>query len=186
MVKKLIPIVGGIALGVAVGVPSVVSANDEVMALSQDPNNWVMWGRTYDGSRYSPLNQINKENAGNLQVAWTFSTGVLRGHEGGPLVIGDTMWIHTPVPNKVFSINLNDQTLNWIYVPKQDEAVTVPVMCCDTVYRGLAYADGKIFLQQADTTLVALDAMSGEVIWKDGERRSDDRRDQYQRPDRGG
>ena len=166
MVKKLIPIVGGIALGVAVGVPSVVSANDEVMALSQDANNWVMWGRTYDGSRYSPLNQINKENAGNLQVAWTFSTGVLRGHEGGPLVIGDTMWIHTPVPNKVFSINLNDQTLNWIYVPKQDEAVTVPVMCCDTVYRGLAYADGKIFLQQADTTLVALDSMTGEVIWK--------------------
>ena len=166
MVKKLIPIVGGIALGVAVGVPSVVSANDEVMALSQDPNNWVMWGRTYDGSRYSPLDQINKENAGNLQVAWTFSTGVLRGHEGGPLVIGDTMWIHTPVPNKVFSINLNDQTINWMYVPKQDEAVTVPVMCCDTVYRGLAYAEGKIFLQQADTTLVALDAMTGEVIWK--------------------
>ena len=79
MVKKLIPIVGGIALGVAVGVPSVASANDEVMALSQDANNWVMWGRTYDGSRYSPLDQINKENAGDLQVAWTFSTGVLRG-----------------------------------------------------------------------------------------------------------
>ena len=148
------------------GIPGVASANDELMALSQDPNNWVMWGRTYDGSRYSPLDQINKENVGNLQVAWTFSTGVLRGHEGGPLVIGDTMWVHTPVPNKVFSINLPDQTINWMYEPKQDVAVTVPVMCCDTVYRGLAYAEGKIFLQQADTTLVALDAMSGEVIWK--------------------
>ena len=166
MIKKLLPLVGSIAVGAAIGVPGIASANDEVMALSQDPNNWVMWGRTYDGSRYSPLDQINKENAGNLQVAWTFSTGVLRGHEGGPLVIGDTMWIHTPVPNKVFSIDLRDQTLNWIYEPKQDVAVTVPVMCCDTVYRGLAYAEGKIFLQQADTTLVALDAMSGEVIWK--------------------
>ena len=166
MIKKLLPLVGSIAVGAAIGVPGVASANDELMALSADANNWVMWGRTYDGSRYSPLDQINKENAGNLQVAWTFSTGVLRGHEGGPLVIGDTMWVHTPVPNKVFSINLNDQTINWMYVPKQDEAVTVPVMCCDTVYRGLAYADGMIFLQQADTTLVALDAMSGEVIWK--------------------
>ncbi len=166
MIKKLLPLVGSIAVGAAIGVPGVASANDELMALSADANNWVMWGRTYDGSRYSPLNQINKENAGNLQVAWTFSTGVLRGHEGGPLVIGDTMWVHTPVPNKVFSINLNDQTINWMYVPKQDEAVTVPVMCCDTVYRGLAYAEGKIFLQQADTTLVALDAMTGEVIWK--------------------
>ena len=51
-------------------------------------------------------------------------------------------------------------------MPKQDAAATVPVMCCDTVYRGLAYADGKIFLQQADTTvLVALDANTGERLW---------------------
>ena len=163
--RRLLLLIASMALGAAVAVPSVVSANDEVMALSQDANNWVMWGRTYDGQRYSPLNQINKDNVGNLQVAWTFSTGVLRGHEGGPLVIGDTMWIHTPFPNKVFSINLNDQSINWMYSPKQDAAATVPVMCCDTVYRGLAYAEGKIFLQQADTTLVALDANTGERLW---------------------
>ena len=163
--RRLLLLIASMALGAAVAVPSVVSANEEVMALSQDENNWVMWGRTYDGTRYSPLDQINKENVGNLQVAWTFSTGVLRGHEGGPLVIGDTMWIHTPFPNKVFSISLSDQTINWIYSPKQDAAATVPVMCCDTVYRGLAYADGKIFLQQADTTLVGLDANTGEKLW---------------------
>ena len=165
LVRKLLMFTASMALGAAVAVPGVVSANDEVMALSQDANNWVMWGRTYDGQRYSPLNQINKDNVGNLQVAWTFSTGVLRGHEGGPLVIGDTMWVHTPFPNKVFSINIADQSINWIYEPKQDAAATVPVMCCDTVYRGLAYADGKIFLQQADTTLVALDANTGERLW---------------------
>ena len=163
--QRFLNIVASIALGAAVALPGVVSANDEVMALSQDPNNWVMWGRTYDGQRYSPLNQITKENVGDLQVAWTFSTGVLRGHEGGPLVIGDTMWVHTPFPNKVFSINLPDQSINWIYEPKQDAAETVPVMCCDTVYRGLAYADGKIFLQQANTVLVALDANTGERLW---------------------
>ena len=164
-IRRLLSLVASIAVGAAVATPSVVSANDEVMALSQDPNNWVMWGRTYDGTRYSPLDQINKDNVGSLQVAWTFSTGVLRGHEGGPLVIGDTMWVHTPFPNKVFSINLADQSINWIYEPKQDAAATVPVMCCDTVYRGLAYADGKIFLQQADTTLVALDSNTGERLW---------------------
>ena len=76
--------------------------------------------------------------SGNLQVAWTFSTGVLRGHEGGPTVIGSTMYVHTPFPNKVYSINLEDQTINWMYEPKQDPS-TIPVMCCDTVYRGLAY-----------------------------------------------
>ena len=164
-IRRLLTFIASVALGAAVAAPTVVSANDEVMALSQDANNWVMWGRTYDGQRYSPLNEINKDNVGNLQVAWTFSTGVLRGHEGGPLVIGDTMWVHTPFPNKVFSINLADQSINWSYVPKQNAAETVPVMCCDTVYRGLAYADGKIFLQQADTTLVALDANTGERLW---------------------
>ena len=46
-------------------------------------------------------------------------------------------------------------------------------MCCDTVNRGLAYGDGKIFLQQADTKLVALNAKTGEVVWTATERRSE-------------
>ena len=138
--------------------------NEELKKMQEDPNQWVMWGGNYAGTRYSELKQINKKNASKLQVAWTMSTGVLRGHEGGPLIIGDTMYIHTPFPNKVFSINLADQTTNWSYEPTQDPSV-IPVMCCDTVNRGLAYGDGKIFLQQADTTLVALDAKTGKKVW---------------------
>jgi len=145
--------------------PGVLLANSEVEKLTKDPSNWAIWGGDYAGTRYSELDQINAKNAKDLEVAWTFSTGVLRGHEGGPLVIGDTMYVHTPFPNKVFSINLKDQSINWKYEPKQNPD-TIPVMCCDTVYRGLAYADGKIFLQQADTTLVALDAKTGKEIWK--------------------
>ena len=60
----------------------------------------------YANTRYSKLNQINAANVGKLQVAWTFSTGVLRGHEGGPLVIGNMMYVHTPFPNKVFALDL--------------------------------------------------------------------------------
>jgi PQQ-dependent dehydrogenase (methanol/ethanol family) len=131
-----------------------------------DPNNWEIWGGNYGGQRYSQLDEINAENVGDLQVAWTFSTGVLRGHEGGPLIIGDTLYVHTPFPNKVFAINQEDQSIIWRYEPVQDADETIPVMCCDTVARGLAYADGKIFLQQADTHLVALDARTGKEIWK--------------------
>nr|WP_283131712.1 methanol/ethanol family PQQ-dependent dehydrogenase [Enterovibrio norvegicus] len=140
-------------------------ANDELLKLQDDPNQWVMWGANYAGTRYSSLDQINAKNAKDLQVAWTFSTGVLRGHEGGPLVIGNTMYIHTPFPNKVFAIDMDKQALRWSYEPKQDSSV-IAVMCCDTVNRGLAYSDGKIFLQQADTTLVALDEKTGDVVWK--------------------
>ena len=129
-----------------------------------DPSNWAAAAGDYSNHRHSSLNQINAGNVGKLQVAWTMSTGVLRGHEGSPLVIGDTMYIHTPFPNNVYAVNLKDQTFSWKYEPKQDADV-VPVMCCDTVNRGLAYGDGKIFLQQADTTLVALDAKTGKVVW---------------------
>ena len=144
--------------------PAFAFASD-VEALTKNPQNWAMQAGGMANQRYSELKQINKDNAKMLQVAWTFSTGVLRGHEGGPLVIGDTMYVHSPFPNNVFAINLEDQSIKWKYEPKQDPSV-IPVMCCDTVSRGVAYSDGKIFLQQADTTLVALDAKTGREIWK--------------------
>ncbi|MEM7004220.1 MAG: methanol/ethanol family PQQ-dependent dehydrogenase, partial [Pseudomonadota bacterium] len=128
-------------------------------------SNWAIQTGDYANQRYSNLAQINKDNVKDLQVAWTFSTGVLRGHEGSPLVIGSTMYVHTPFPNNVFALDLdNDGAIKWRYEPKQDPD-TIPVMCCDTVNRGLAYADGKVFLHQADTTVVALDANTGKVIW---------------------
>lgn len=147
------------------GLPGLALANPDLAKLIKDPKNWAMQAGDFANTRYSELKQINKDNVKNLQVAWTFSTGVLRGHEGGPLVIGDTLYIHSPFPNKVFAINLADQSIKWKYEPKQDSSV-IAVMCCDTVNRGLAYAEGKIFLQQADTNLVALDANTGKVIWK--------------------
>src|SRR5215212_7412035 len=142
------------------------SANDEVQRLTQDPNQLVLQTVDYANTRFSKLDQINTSNVDKLQVAWTFSTGVLRGHEGSPLVVGNTMYVHTPFPNTVYALDLNeDGKIIWKYEPKQDPNV-IPVMCCDTVYRGVAYADGKIFLHQADTTLVALDAKTGKEVWK--------------------
>jgi PQQ-dependent dehydrogenase (methanol/ethanol family) len=153
------------SVALAIIVPGTSIANSELIKLAENPDNWVMQNGNYAATRYSELDQINKKNVGDLRVAWTFSTGVLRGHEGGPLVIGDTLYVHTPFPNKVFAIDLNDQTIIWRYEPEQSTDV-IPVMCCDTINRGVAYADGKIFLQQADTHLVALDAKTGEVIWR--------------------
>ncbi|AWI86401.1 PQQ-dependent dehydrogenase, methanol/ethanol family (plasmid) [Alloyangia pacifica] len=145
---------------------SMSMANDDLMSQMDNPSQWAIQTGDYANQRYSELDKINKENVGDLQVAWTFSTGVLRGHEGSPLVVGDTMYVHTPFPNIVYALDLNDQgRIKWRYEPKQDPDV-IPVMCCDTVNRGVAYADGKIFLHQADTKVVALDAETGEVKWE--------------------
>ncbi len=149
-------------------------ANEELAKLSKDPAQWVIPLGNYGSQRYSELSQINTKTAKNLRPVWTFSTGVLRGHEGGPLVIGNMMYMSTPFPNTVFALDLNQNgKIVWKYEPKQDSNV-IPVMCCDTVNRGVAYTPdngGVIFLHQADTSLVALDAKSGKMLWsiKDGD-----------------
>src|SRR5580698_7514865 len=140
-------------------------ADDEQVTLQKDAKQWTTQRGNYAATGYSELKEITTANVSKLAPAWTFSTGVLRGHEGSPLVIGDVMFVHTPFPNIVYALDLNDDgKILWKYEPKQDPNV-IPVMCCDTVNRGLSYGDGKVFLHQADTTLVALDAKSGKLVW---------------------
>lgn len=141
-------------------------AEDDVPARLADPAGQAIQTLDYANTRYSRLDEINAGNVGRLQVAWTFSTGVLRGHEGSPLVVDGVMYVHTPFPNVVYALDLDhDGRLLWKYQPAQERDVAA-IMCCDLVNRGLAYAQGMVFLAQADTTLVALDAKSGAVRWK--------------------
>jgi PQQ-dependent dehydrogenase (methanol/ethanol family) len=163
-------------LGACIGVLTAfaagsVYADADLDKAAANPNNWAKPRLNDAATAYSTLKQINAGNVGKLQVAWTFSTGVLRGHEGAPLVIGNMMYVHTPFPNIVYALDLDQEAkIIWKYEPKQDPAV-IPIMCCDTVNRGLSFGDGKVFLHQADTTLVALDAKTGKVAWsvKDGD-----------------
>ena len=169
MIKTLTKAALATSLLIAVG--GVANANDSLQDAAKNAAQWVMPTGNYANQRWSDLDMINKDNVGQMVPAWTFSTGVLRGHEGNPLVIGDTMFVHTPFPNIVYALDLNQEgMIKWKYEPKQDPSV-IPVMCCDTVNRGVAYApgaDGKdlIILHQADTNVVALDAATGEEVWK--------------------
>ncbi len=151
-------------------IPGLSYANAELEKLTKNPANWATWGGDYAGTRYSKLSQINKNNVNTLQPVWTFSTGMLRGHEGGPLVVNDVIYIHTPYPHKVFALDQEKQSIIWEYNYSPDAGTdisqVISVMCCDVVNRGLAYGDGKLFLAQGDATLVALDAKTGKVVWK--------------------
>jgi alcohol dehydrogenase (cytochrome c) len=144
------------------------SGNQELLQLQTDDKQWVMPGKDYAQTRFTTLNQITPKNVKNLRPAWTFSTGTLRGHEGAPLVIGDTMFVHTSFPNNVYALDLKGPDvgkIKWAYLPKQDPSVQA-VACCDNVNRGLSFADGKVFLSQLDGNLVALDAQTGKEVWK--------------------
>ncbi|HEU4709090.1 MAG TPA: PQQ-dependent dehydrogenase, methanol/ethanol family, partial [Methylophilaceae bacterium] len=140
-------------------------AQDNLLARMQDDNQWVSPRKDYFNQGYSRLDQVNRHNVDRLKLAWTFSTGVTRGHEGAPLVVGNTLYVLTAFPNNVYALDLDhDQKIRWSFFPKQDPAVQ-EILCCDNVSRGLAYGDGKIFLQQNDGTLVALDAQTGRKVW---------------------
>jgi PQQ-dependent dehydrogenase (methanol/ethanol family) len=138
---------------------------------SAPPNDregeWLLPGRDYANSRYSSLAQITPANASKLQVAWTFSTGVLRGHEGQPLVVNNTMYLVTPYPNVSYALDLTQPgfPLKWKYRPENAQQA-VGIACCDVVNRGAAYADGRIVYNLLDGHTVAVDANTGEELWR--------------------
>ncbi|MCH9697034.1 MAG: PQQ-binding-like beta-propeller repeat protein, partial [Gammaproteobacteria bacterium] len=158
--KRIISRLGLMVCAAILIVSPPLQANRELTNLIQQLENWATWGGDYQATRYSELKQINESNVEHLKPAWMFSTGAFGGHEGGPLVIGDTIYIHTGFPHKVYAIDQATQTVKWSYEYQSDKDVdidqVISVMCCDVVNRGLAYADKKIFLAQGDGTLVAL------------------------------
>ena len=128
---------------------------------------WTMPSKDYAASRYSGLADITAQNAKSLHPVWTFSTGVLGGHEGQPLVVGDTMYVVTPWPNVLYAFDLSREgyPLKWKYRPDVS-ANAIGESCCDTVNRGAFYAQGKILYNLLDGHTVALDARSGRELWK--------------------
>jgi len=130
-----------------------------------DSSDWMIPLGSYSAIRHSNLTQIDKNNAGKMKVAWTMSTGTLRGQEGQPLVIGNMMYFESSYPNYVYAIDLdNVGKIVWKFAPEQDK-FSPSVACCDLVNRGVAYADGKILAAALDTKLYALDAKTGKVLW---------------------
>src|SRR5258706_1364759 len=150
----------------ATGTASVSGARIAV-AHAGPPGEWQMPAGDYASSRYSQLASITPQNAANLKVAWAFSTGVLRGHEGQPLVVGNTMYVVTPYPNVSYAIDLaqTGQPLKWKFRPENDQQA-IGRACCDVVNRGAAYADGKIFYNLLDGHTVAINAATGNQVWR--------------------
>jgi PQQ-dependent dehydrogenase (methanol/ethanol family) len=134
---------------------------------SQDDGQWTMPGKDYASRRYSALAQITRANVTRLKPVWSFSTGVLGGHEGQPLVVGSTMYVVTPFPNVLYAFDLTREgyPLKWKYRPDVNPTA-VGVACCDAINRGAVYAAGKIVYNLLDGHTVAVDANTGRELWK--------------------
>jgi PQQ-dependent dehydrogenase (methanol/ethanol family) len=136
-------------------------------AAPAEDGQWTMPAKNYASTRYSELAEINADNVGKLQVAFTFSTGVNRGQEAAPIVVGGTMYVLSPYPNVLYALDLTKDgaPLKWKYEPKP-EAAAQGVACCDVVNRGPIFSGGKIFYNTLDGNTVAVDAETGKEAWK--------------------
>jgi len=125
-----------------------------------------MAAKDFAQTRFSRLDQVSTENVKNLKVAWTFSTGVNRGQEAAPIVVGETMYVVTPYPNILYALDLNQAgAVRWKYEPKP-AAAAQGVACCDFVNRGAAVSEGRVFYNTLDCHTVAVDARSGKELWR--------------------
>jgi PQQ-dependent dehydrogenase (methanol/ethanol family) len=128
---------------------------------------WTLPSGDLANTRYSTLKQIDVDNVKNLKVASVLQTGVPHGHEGGPLVVNNTMYVVTPFPNNLIAVDLTKVggALKWIYQPHPDPRA-VGIACCDTVNRGASFVAGKIVFNTLDGNTVAVDAQSGKEVWR--------------------
>jgi PQQ-dependent dehydrogenase (methanol/ethanol family) len=131
-----------------------------------DDGQWTMPAKNYASTRFSILTDISTETVKNLKLAWTFSTGLTRGHEAAPLVVNSTMYIVTPWPNILYALDLTKPgaPVKWSYKPKPSPS-SQGVACCDVVNRGAAYFNGRIYYSTLDLHTVAIDAATGKETW---------------------
>src|SRR5947209_8607812 len=156
-------------VGICPALIFTVAATSAIAQIQNQPDDgqWVMAPKNYASTRYSTLTQITTANVPNLKVAFEFSTGTIRGNEGAPLVVNNTMYIVTPYPNDLYALDLTKPgaPLKWVYHPNPSPS-SQGVACCDVVNRGAAYYKGKIYYNLLDVQTVAVDANSGKEVWK--------------------
>jgi len=145
---------------------AATGTNAASLAPDSASGQWTIPAKNYASTRYSALDQITSANVARLQLAWTFSTGVMRGHEGAPLVVGGTMYVVTPYPNILYALDLTrpGAPLKWKFEPHPALAAQ-GVACCDVVNRGAVFSDGRIYYNTLDDHTVAVDAATGKEVW---------------------
>jgi PQQ-dependent dehydrogenase (methanol/ethanol family) len=161
--RWLAPIAALIVASSASGAPPLPPAS----AAPAEDGNWTMPGKNAASTRFSGLNEVNVRNVGDLRVEFTFSTGVLRGHESAPIVRGDTMYLVTPFPNHVYALDLTKPGApqKWRYDPKP-VAAAQGIACCDVVNRGVTIDGDSVYLATLDGQAISLDAGTGKERWR--------------------
>jgi quinohemoprotein ethanol dehydrogenase len=124
---------------------------------------WPQHGHGHGEQRFSPLDAISPGTLARLGLTWAFATGDNRGMAATPIVVDGVMYVSTAW-SRVVALDAASGRPLWRYDPKVPGEKARDA-CCDVVNRGVAVADGKVFLGALDGRLIAIDAATGEEVW---------------------
>ena len=140
---------------------NVATTDAALLNAGSDQDNWLLYGRTYDNQRFSPLTQITRDNVKRLAIKTVIHTGIVNSFEATPLVVDGILYLSTP-GDHVQAYDAVTGELLWTYNP----VLGYSDSCCGPQSRGVAVAYGKVFVAQLDGHVVALNARTGDIVWK--------------------
>jgi alcohol dehydrogenase (cytochrome c) len=153
------------SLSLALLVPLLLPAQvtqEKLRAAQNDPNTWLMYGRDYQATRFSPLSQIDTSNVAHLAPAWIRQARGFEPFEATPLVFDGMMYV-TGADNRGMALDLLTGKEIWGYgkaIPKGVQG------CCGSMNRGFAALGNRLFKVNYEARIVALDSKNGEVLWE--------------------
>ena len=158
------PHLGPSAAVVAAGQAADFSPVTDEMLLDPDPSDWLMIHRTYDFQSFSPLDQINRDNVDQLQLAWmrAMDEGP---QENRPLVYDGMMYIAHPGGDHIQALDATTGDLLWDYERELPEDVREYAAFGDRT-RTLAIYGDHVYHLTVDSYLIGLDARTGELAWE--------------------
>ena len=142
---------------------------ERILNARDEPHNWLTYYGAYDANRYSPLDQINASNVGKLKPEWVFQAGNLGlrsgattyAFEASPLVVDGVMFV-SGWDGQCWAIDARNGNELWRYRHASPFDVS---LCCGNVNRGVAVAEGKVFMTTLNAHIIALDAETGKKVW---------------------
>lgn len=144
----------------AAPVTGEVAVSDAQMH-APDDKDWLLYGRTYDHQRFSPISDVTRDNVKKLRPVAIIQTGILGPLEVSPIVVNGVMFIVT-ANDHVRAYDAASGHILWSYDPK----LGFSDVCCGPEARGVAVAYGKVYVARLDGVVVALDAKTGKQVWK--------------------
>ena len=145
---------------------------ERLLNADREPANWMTYSGTYRGWRYSPLDQIKRENVQKLKLKWvyqmsaqdvgtTHQVNATHTVETTPLVVDGIMYFSEP-PSNAVAVDVKTGRPFWRYRRSLPKKINV---CCGQVNRGVAVSGDRVYIGTVDAHLVALDAKTGAVLW---------------------